>query len=724
MTPMAHVATPSGLMTGAGGWPALVHHGATDGVTGSCHELVLDADASVLVDCGLFQGAEASAQGAGAEHLAIEFDARRVRALLVTHCHIDHVGRIPYLFAAGFEGPVYCTRPTAVLLPLVLDDALRMGFTRDRSLVERFLKRLESRLVPVPYGHWVPVAPVGGPERLQVRFQPAGHILGSAYVECRVLVGSSLLANQASPAPSRPEVAPTGDRSAVGASLLANGASLAPSRPEVAPTPEQSLVGASLLANSPAAAPSRPEVAPTPEQSLVGASLLANQASPAPSRPEVALSGEESLVGARPPGALSRDPGAPSSEDRAVARHASRVTVRTILFSGDLGGPHTPLLPTPRPPAGADVLVLESTYGDRLHEDRKRRRLRLKALVERCLQDGGAILVPAFSIGRTQELLYELEDIIHHATRPPGRAGGEARGSKAGGSRSPHEPGEPGPFATRGRPHPGAEPRGSELARESGEPGPFATRGRPHPGAEPRGSELARDSGEPAALAPRGRPHPGAESRGSELARESSSLLARLDWSTLPVIVDSPLAARFNRAYDRLRVYWDAEAKGTVRAGRHPLAFEQMVTVDRQDDHVKVVRHLAETARPAIVIAGSGMCTGGRIVGYLKALLRDPRTDVVFVGYQAEGTPGRALQEHGPRGGWVELDGERFDVRAGVHTLPGYSAHADQAALLGFVRRMKRKPREIRLVHGSDGAKRALKEKLEPLCPGARVWVP
>ena len=136
------------------------------------------------------------------------------------------------------------------------------------------------------------------------------------------------------------------------------------------------------------------------------------------------------------------------------------------------------------------------------------------------------------------------------------------------------------------------------------------------------------------------------------------------------------------------------------------------------------MQHLKETARPVIVLAGSGMCAGGRIVDYLKALVGDARTDVVFVGYQAEGTPGRAIQSYGPRGGWVELDGERFDIRAGVHTLPGYSAHGDQSALVGFVKRMRRKPREIRLVHGSEAAKQALRAKLEPVCPQATVWIP
>ncbi|MCB1965826.1 MAG: MBL fold metallo-hydrolase, partial [Candidatus Accumulibacter sp.] len=78
----------------------ITHHGAVDGVTGSCHQLSLPDGQSVLIDCGLFQGAETSGEGAGAEQLAVSFPLDGVRALVVTHVHIDHVGRIPYLLAA------------------------------------------------------------------------------------------------------------------------------------------------------------------------------------------------------------------------------------------------------------------------------------------------------------------------------------------------------------------------------------------------------------------------------------------------------------------------------------------------------------------------------------------------------------------------------------------------------------------------------------------------
>ena len=115
------------------------HHGAVNGVTGSCHELRLTDGPGLLVDCGLFQGAETSGSGAGASAWRLIFPSSRVRALVVTHVHIDHVGRIPRLLAAGFKGPIFCSHPSAGLLPLVLEDALKVGVPRD-SRTERFLQ--------------------------------------------------------------------------------------------------------------------------------------------------------------------------------------------------------------------------------------------------------------------------------------------------------------------------------------------------------------------------------------------------------------------------------------------------------------------------------------------------------------------------------------------------------------------------------------------------------
>ena len=109
------------------------------------------------------------------------------------------------------------------------------------------------------------------------------------------------------------------------------------------------------------------------------------------------------------------------------------------------------------------------------------------------------------------------------------------------------------------------------------------------------------------------------------------------------------------------------------------------------------------------------MCSGGRIINYLKATISDPRTDNLFSGYQAIGTPGRAIQNYGPQGGHVVLDSKRYDIRARIHSISGYSAHADQQNLVNFIKRMRKRPKHVRLVHGEPGAQQALRRKLAEL---------
>lgn len=118
----------------------------------------------------------------------------------------------------------------------------------------------------------------------------------------------------------------------------------------------------------------------------------------------------------------------------------------------------------------------------------------------------------------------------------------------------------------------------------------------------------------------------------------------------------------------------------------------------------------------AIIIAASGMCSGGRIVDHLKLGLEDPGNDIVFVGYQAEGTLGHRIMEQRSRPGFtVMIDGERVTLRARVHTPTGYSTHADQKGLVDWVASMPEKPSRIKLVHWDAGAKKALGVRLREL---------
>ncbi|TOP94084.1 MBL fold metallo-hydrolase RNA specificity domain-containing protein [Vibrio parahaemolyticus] len=425
----------------------VLHHGGKDTVTGSCHELQLERG-SILVDCGLFQGKDALL-GRQNRSLTIEFSLTKVKALVLTHAHIDHIGRLPWLLAAGFRGKIYCTRATAELVPLMLADGLKLQLGLGQQQ-QHILNLIKQRLVPCDYHNWISIKGLA-----YLRFQPAGHILGSAYLEFK-------------------------------------------------------------------------------------------------------LSNNE-----------------------------------VVVFSGDLGPSNTPLLPDPIPPVKADYLFIESTYGDKHHESVKSRSTRLLSIIEHALEDGGVIVIPAFSVGRTQELLFDIEQLLY---------------------------------------------------------------------------------------------------------QESLH-------NALPVILDSPLAREVTKTYRRFKKLWGKEAKKRVVQHRHPLGFEQCITIETHAEHMRLVNRLASTSEPAIVVAASGMCEGGRVVNYLEALLPDSRNDVLFAGYQAEGTLGRQIQDGANT---VEIAGKQIIVKAQIHTISGYSAHADQSDLIRFVEGIHPPPKEVHLIHGERAAKAEL----------------
>ncbi len=506
------------------------HHGAVNGVTGSCHQLHIDPQNSILIDCGLFQGAE---PGKDIEaSLPINFDISTVRALVVTHCHIDHVGRIPYLLAEGFRGPIYASTATAALLPLVIEDALKVGVTRNKSIIDACLKRLKTQLVALEYKRWQLI-----------------DLTATTHTEHFPFVLSQ--------------------------------------------SKEAALRQAQDERNKPLVLSAKQS------KGAVQGSIV-----------KIKLQRAGHILG--------------SAYVEIDIQNTHKKTDRhRVVFSGDLGAPYAPLLPAPKSPYRADTLVIESTYGDKNHQNRKDRGKKLQQVIEKAVSDNGVVLIPAFSIGRTQELLYELEQIIYKQAKK--------------GSAKNHF------------------------------------------------------------------------------------------WQSIDIIVDSPMAAKFTEQYENFKDLWDKEAARKTQSGRHPLSFEQLYTVDSHQEHMQTVEYLAKRSKPAIVIAASGMCSGGRIINYLKQFLTDKTADILFVGYQAEGTLGRDIQKYAPnksrKAGYVFIDGKRIDINAKANTIVGYSAHADQNGLINFVKRMRHKPKHILLVHGDEQAKSALAKKYQQLLPKAKIEI-
>lgn len=149
----------------------------------------------------------------------------------------------------------------------------------------------------------------------------------------------------------------------------------------------------------------------------------------------------------------------------------------------------------------------------------------------------------------------------------------------------------------------------------------------------------------------------------------------------VPVMIDTPMGLAVTKTYKRFRRLYDKESLAKLARGDDPLDFADLFAVERGRDS----RKLHDVEGPMVIIAGSGMCTGGRILGHLREGLPSPNTTVLFVGYQAEGTPGRRIQEAAKRGGKVRVDGEEVLVRARVATLRGLSAHADRKELRGWL---------------------------------------
>jgi metallo-beta-lactamase family protein len=438
--------------------------GAAGEVTGSCHILEVGGR-RILLDCGLIQGGAAHDER---NRAPFPFDAAGIDAVVLSHAHIDHCGRLPLLHKRGFRGVVHATAACGDLARILLldsaaiaeHDAQREERKRRRSggrgPVEPLFTAADAEAVlrlfrAAPYGQVVEVLPGVG-----LTFQDAGHILGSASVCLRLTEGS---------------------------------------------------------------------------------------------------------------------------------------LERRLVFSGDLGQYDSPILRDPEAGLAGDVVIMESTYGGRMHRERAATLTEFGEILRRARRDGGNVLIPAFAVGRSQDVLYELG--THY-------------------------------------------------------------------------DEWQLD-----------------------------------DWQ---IFLDSPMAIEASEVYWRHVELFDEEAlELRRRTGSMPPL--PNLKLCRSVDESMAINRIADGV---IVIAGSGMCTGGRIVHHLKHNLSRRECDVVFTGFQAAGTLGRAIVDGSDE---VHIHGSPVRVQARVHTLGGFSAHGDQADLLRWYSGLVGRP-PVWLVHGERDSSTALREAL------------
>ena len=263
-----------------------------------------------------------------------------------------------------------------------------------------------------------------------------------------------------------------------------------------------------------------------------------------------------------------------------------------LVYTGDLGNKDIPILRDPTIIEVADYLIMETTYGNRLHDNIDKEFKELATIITETFKRGGNVIIPSFAVGRAQEVLYALNNYI--------------------------------------------------------------------------------DAG----------------------------LL-----KNLKVFVDSPLAFESTKIYIKHTENYDEEALKLINSGEHPLDFDGVVFTKSPEESANINK----IQGGALVISASGMCDAGRIKHHLKHNLWRKECSIVFVGYQAEGTLGRAILDGTKK---VKLFGEEIVVKAHIYNLQGLSGHADREGLISWVEAMSTKPKEILLVHGDKDARESFKALL------------
>ena len=482
--------------------------GAVGTVTGSQY-LVTCGDRRILVDCGIFQG---SPEEVSRNRMAFAFDPGSVEALLLTHAHLDHCGRIPALVKAGYHGPIHGTPGTLDLTDIVLRDSAKL----QEEAENRWLRRHPEAAA----------AAAGGSDEGAAAEQAAGD---------------------------------EGDM---------------PARIRQA-TPEAATMTRAALYRMEDVERTVQLFSPVPyEQPL------------------------EVVPGIT---ATYHDAGHILGSAIIELRLADGGTTTTVVFSGDLGRSDTPVLRDPTPISHADFVLVESTYGNREHAPMAQAVDELAGAINEVAGDRGVLLIPSFAIGRTQELVWELDKLLRDGRIP-----------------------------------------------------------------------------------------------------------------RLPLYLDSPMASKASDVYERHPETYDDETAALLRAGDSPLEYPG----EQYTNEVDASKAIRTQPRPIMVVASSGMLTGGRILHHLKDFLPDPACTLLFIGYQGQGTLGYAIQ-HGAKE--ARIDGQAYPIHCRVRSISGFSAHADEHELEAWVRNFATaggaeasdgRPKRIFVVHGDPDAASAFAERI------------
>jgi metallo-beta-lactamase family protein len=265
---------------------------------------------------------------------------------------------------------------------------------------------------------------------------------------------------------------------------------------------------------------------------------------------------------------------------------------KRVLFSGDLGRKERPLMPNPWDPPEADLVVVESTYGDRVHDDSEDVTTQLEHVVRRTAKRRGKLLIPCFAVERAQELLFHLQRLR----------------------------------------------RGGRMV-------------------------------------------------------------------SIPIFLDSPMAVSLLNVFRHHPEALDSASRERLAMGDSPFTLPELRLCSSRDDS----KRINDLPGPAIIIAGSGMCNGGRIKHHLSCHLSNPENTLLFVGYQASGTLGRQLLD-GEKS--VRLFGQPWEVRLEVCQIHGFSGHADRNELIDWLGRMPGGPRRVAVVHGGSNVTERFAEEI------------